>query len=224
MAVSNKGQILIIEGKRTDRSSFSLDLTKKGYLVSSFPNGIRALEHLSTNQPHVIIIDAESMKTSGKRICQQIHETDSTVPIILIVGKNADPEEKVTANERLFMPFTAQKLLNRIKPFLPLSHNDVIRCGLIELDVRHRLVRANNGQPLKLTPRLVLLLRLLMEKHGEVIPREDLFKKAWDTNYTGDTRTLDVHISWLRKALGDNPRSPRYLKTLRGVGYRLDAE
>lgn len=223
MVVSSKGKILIVEGKRTDRPSFSLDLTKKGYFVSSVPNGTRALELLPVNQPHVIVIDAESMKTSGKRICQQLHDMDPAIPIILIVSKNADPEERVMANERLLMPFTAQKLLNRIKPFLPLPHNDVIRCGLIELDIKHRLVRSN-GQLAKLTPRLVILLRLLMEKQGEVILREELFKKAWDTNYTGDTRTLDVHISWLRKALGDNPRSPRYLKTLRGLGYRLDVE
>ena len=223
MAVNSKGKILIIEGKRTERTSFSVDLTKKGYIVSSVPNGSQAIEMLPVVQPHAIIVDAESMKTSGKRICQQIHTTDPSIPIILIVGKNADPEEKVDANERLIMPFTAQKLLNRLKPFLPLSHNDVIRCGMIELDVRHRLVRSN-GQLSRLTPRLVVLLRLLIEKQGAVIPREDLFRKAWETNYTGDTRTLDVHISWLRNALGDNPRSPRFLKTLRGVGYRLDVE
>lgn len=74
-----------------------------------------------------------------------------------------------------------------------------------------------------LTPRLVVILELLIEHRGEVIDRETLYKKAWETEYTGDTRSLDVHISWLRRALESDPRNPRFLKTIRGVGYRLDA-
>jgi DNA-binding response OmpR family regulator len=78
------------------------------------------------------------------------------------------------------------------------------------------------GKSTKLTPRLVTLLQMLMEHHGEVVERETLFKKVWETNYTGDTRTLDVHISWLRRAIELDPEKPKFLKTIRGVGYRLD--
>jgi DNA-binding response OmpR family regulator len=74
----------------------------------------------------------------------------------------------------------------------------------------------------RLTPRLIQLLKTLMEHPGEVIEREKLFSEVWRTEYTGDTRTLDVHISWLRQAIEEDPRNPRYLKTIRGVGYRLD--
>ena len=74
----------------------------------------------------------------------------------------------------------------------------------------------------KLTPRLVALLHILMDHHGEVVEREHLFKKVWETDYTGDTRTLDVHISWLRRAIELDPLKPKFLKTIRGVGYRLD--
>ena len=75
-----------------------------------------------------------------------------------------------------------------------------------------------------LTPRLVELLKALMAQPGEVIDRTVLFSKVWETEYTDDTRTLDVHISWLRQILEDDPRHPRYIKTLRGVGYRLDVD
>ena len=75
-----------------------------------------------------------------------------------------------------------------------------------------------------LTPRLVMLLRILMERPGQVIERAALFSQVWETQYTGDTRTLDVHISWLRQAIEDDPRHPRYIKTVRGMGYRLDVE
>jgi DNA-binding response OmpR family regulator len=78
------------------------------------------------------------------------------------------------------------------------------------------------GKQSKLTPRLVGLLKILMEHRGEVIEREKLFSQVWETEYTVDTRTLDVHISWLREAIEVDPRRPRFLKTIRGVGYRLD--
>lgn len=76
----------------------------------------------------------------------------------------------------------------------------------------------------QLTPRLAGIFKILMEHPGEVIEREALFRQAWETDYTGDTRSLDVHMSWLRLALEENPRHPRYIKTIRGVGYRLDVE
>jgi len=119
------------------------------------------------------------------------------------------------------LPFTAQKLVNRIKPLLPGDGKNMVHAGPLKLDLDKRRVRCLNKSS-KLTPRLIALLRLLMDKHGEVVERDALFKKVWETNYTGDTRTLDVHISWLRQAIEIDPDNPKFLKTIRGVGYRLD--
>ena len=93
--------------------------------------------------------------------------------------------------------------------------------GPLRLDLERRRVHCLSKHS-KLTPRLVALLQVLMKHHGEVVEREVLFKKVWDTDYTGDTRTLDVHISWLRRAIEIDPVKPKFLKTIRGVGYRLD--
>ncbi len=218
-----KGNILLIEGKRTERPSFLHGLTRKGFHVISVPNGSEALKFLEQQKPHLVVVDADSMRTSGKRICFSIREMAPKLAIILVIGADIETDEKTEANEILSLPFTSQKLINRIRPFLPMPNVEIIKAGPLELDVKHRLVRCR-GEQARLTPRLVTLLRLLIDKKGEVILREDLFKKAWDTNYTGDTRTLDVHISWLRIAIGDDPRKPKLLKTLRGVGYRLDVE
>ncbi len=99
----------------------------------------------------------------------------------------------------------------------------MLHVGPIRLDLENKQLRCQ-GRETKLTPRLVLLLKILMKHPGEVLEREHLFKEVWSTDYTEDTRTLDVHISWLRRALEDDPRNPKFLKTVRSVGYRLDVE
>jgi DNA-binding response OmpR family regulator len=123
----------------------------------------------------------------------------------------------------LSLPFTLQKLMNRIRPLLPAEQKDLLQVGGLQLDPIQRWVRIG-GRQTSLTPRLVTLLKILMEHPGEVIEREYLFRTVWDTAYTEDTRTLDVHVSWLRRAIEEDPRNPQHIKTIRGVGYRLDME
>ena len=215
--------ILLVEGKRSDRASFLAGLTKKKFQVESAASGTSALARIEENKPDIIIVDAASMRTSGKRICSSLKEKAPDVPIVLILDEGTSANSDASVDVVLNLPFTLQKLLNRIKPYLPQEPKNVIRVGPIFLDVQNRSVRCQSHQAL-LTPRLVLILRLLMEHAGQVIEREALFSQVWDTTYTGDTRTLDVHISWLRQAIEDDPRHPRYIKTVRGLGYRLDLE
>ncbi len=125
------------------------------------------------------------------------------------------------ADAILTLPFTAQKLINRIRHLLPGDGKTSLHAGAIHLDIDKRMVRCQ-GRQARLTPHLVNLLKAFIERPGEVIERNELFSKVWETNYTDDTRTLDVHISWLRQAIEANPQKPLFLKTIRGVGYRLD--
>lgn len=220
-----KAKILLIEGKKADRPSFVAGLTRKGFQVESVANGSEALGHLDQFEPDVIIINAASMRTSGKRICQSIRAHSNNTHIVLITdGQNADNIEKEDlANVILTLPFTLQKLMNRIRPLLPTDQKDMIQVGMLHLDPVQRWVRMGSRQT-SLTPRLVTLLKILMEHPGEIVEREYLFRTVWDTAYTEDTRTLDVHISWLRRAIEEDPRKPKYIKTVRGIGYRLDME
>jgi len=212
--------LLVIESRHAEIPSFAADLQKKGFDVQIAPNGSKALARLKDIAPSLVVINAASLRSTGLRICQSIHEKDEKLPLVLIV-ENAEGIGKDAADAVLELPFTAQKLVNRIKPLLPGDGKNVLHIGPIRLDLEKRRVRCL-GKSVKLTPRLVTLLQLLMEKHGEVVEREPLFKRAWETNYTGDTRTLDVHISWLRRAIEIDPENPKFLKTIRGVGYRLD--
>ncbi len=216
------GKILVIEGKRAERSSFVGGLTKKGFRVISVPSGNAALNKLEKEQPEIIVIDADSMRTSGKRICQSLRSAAQRTPIILILGNGVNEKDEFEADVIMHLPFTLQKLLNRIKVLLPIKlSNDVMKAGPIDLDLVHRFVKVNEKQ-ISLTPRLTRLLQALMQNPGQVFGRDELFKFVWETDYIGDTRTLDVHVSWLRNLIEEDPRHPDFIKTVRGVGYRLD--
>jgi DNA-binding response OmpR family regulator len=213
--------ILLIEGRRGDHSSFSEELQDKGFKISLAANGNAGLKVIDKVDPHVVVIDAASLRTSGVRICQSFRKTDNELPIILIVEKSVVVPEDVDANLVLHLPFTVQKLINRVKAYQPTDGKYIMKAGPIELNIRTQLVTCN-GQQTKLTPRLVNILQMLINNRGQVVERDPLFKSVWETNYTGDTRTLDVHISWLRQAIEEDPRHPRLIRTVRGVGYILD--
>ena len=215
-----KTTLLVIEGRHAEIPSFASDLQKKGFDVVSAQNGSEAVSQLKQTIPSLVVVNAASLRSTGSRICLSIRKKDSKIPIILIVEKEK-PVDKELADSVLVLPFTVQKLVNRIKALMPGDGDNVVSVGPIRLDLENRRVRSL-GKNTRLTPRLITLLQILMDKHGEVVEREALFKKVWETNYTGDTRTLDVHISWLRRAIELDPDNPKFLKTIRGVGYRLD--
>ena len=215
-----KATLLLVEGRHAEIPSFASDLQKKGFDVVSTQNGGEAVSKLKQTNPSLVIVNAPSLRSTGIRICLSLRKKDAKIPIILIV-ENEKTIDKDLADSILVLPFTVQKLVNRTKALMPGDGNNVLSVGPIRLDLENRRVRTL-GKNAKLTPRLITLLQILMDKHGEVVEREALFKKAWDTNYTGDTRTLDVHISWLRRAIELDPDNPKFLKTIRGVGYRLD--
>ena len=212
--------LLVIEGRHAEIPSFAADLQKKGFDVVSAQNGSEAVSQLKQTNPSLVIVNAPSLRSTGIRICLSIRKKDAKIPIILIVEKEKVMDKELV-DSIVSLPFTAQKLVNRVKALMPGDGNNVVSVGPIRLDLENRRVRSL-GKNTKLTPRLITLLQILMDKHGEVVEREALFKKVWETNYTGDTRTLDVHISWLRRAIELDPDNPKFLKTIRGVGYRLD--
>ncbi len=215
-----KTTLLVIEGRHAEIPSFANDLQKKGFDVVLFQNGTQAVAKLKQCNPGLVVINAASLRSTGIRICLSVRKWDPKVPIILILEKEKNVDKEL-AESVLALPFTVQKLVNRIKALMPGDGENVVSAGPIRLDLENRRVRSL-GKSTKLTPRLMTLLQILMEKHGEVVERDALFKKVWETNYTGDTRTLDVHISWLRRAIELDPDNPKFLKTIRGVGYRLD--
>ena len=215
-------KILWVEGRWTSKPEFVHALTQKGFQVERVTTGKNALKRVGTAKLDLVVVDAASMRTNGKRVCTSIRERVNGLPILVISDpKNPLKEGFECANEILTLPFTQRKLINRIGPLLPSEESRLLKTGPLELDLESHMLRAQ-GKKTVLTPRLVRLLRMLIDHKGEVVERDALFKKVWRTNYTGDTRTLDVHISWLRQAIEKDPKKPKLLNTIRGVGYRLD--
>ncbi len=218
-----KPLLMLIEGKRIDRPSFMAGLIKKGFNVISVPNGGAALIALDKRKPKVVIIDAASMRTAGTRICADIRRKVKKIVIILILPEKYEANTDACADEILVSPFTIQKLLNRLNPYVAINQNKFLEAGPIKLDLEQNWIHCQ-GRKERLTPRLFILMEMLIRNPGIVIEREKLFGKLWETDYMGDMRSLDVHISWLRKAVEKDPRNPVFIKTERGVGYRLEVE
>ena len=216
-----KARLLWIEGKRAESPSFVPSLRKKEYLVDVVPTGSAALERLLDFDPDMVVVNASSMRTSGKRICRELREKSPTLPILMILGANQTLSDESCANIVINLPFTTRKLINRILRLLPSDGEQLLHIGHIRLDLEHKHVRCR-GREARLTPRLTRLLQVLMQNAGVVVKRDQLFREVWSTEYTEDTRTLDVHISWLRDTLEEDPRKPQFIKTIRGVGYRVD--
>lgn len=216
-----KARILWIEGKRAESPSFIPALRKKGFSVETVSTGSEAEARLAEIDPDLVVLNAASMRSSGRRICQNLRQMVNGMPIVVISPQENRFEGDDCANVILTLPFTSRKLVNRILPLLASEPGKVVHVGAIRLDLETNRVRCQ-GRETRLTPRLVQLLEIFLANPGVVQVREDIFREVWKTEYTADTRTLDVHISWLRQALETDQHNPQFLKTIRGVGYRLD--
>lgn len=217
--------ILIIERSGKNEDSFVPSLERKGFEVQSVPSGKMAVDRARKKKPDLIVLDAASLGTSGNRICSSVRTSLNGIPIIhLRSEKHAVGDEKAGPGDiSLDMPFTARKLVNRVERLLPDEAGEVLGDGAVKLNVRSKVVRAY-GREKRLTPKCAGLLELFLKYPGETLNRGFLMKKVWKTDYVGDTRTLDVHVRWLREAVERQPAHPRHVVTVRGIGYRFEPD
>lgn len=213
-----KANILWIGKRSGDSRAFIPSLEEKGYPVSVVSTGKEASQNLDSIKPDIVIVDAASMRTVGTRICSSLRSQQEDLPIILINGPKRLPTNEVVADIRLVLPFTIRKLENRIIPLSPGDGDKVIEAGPIRLDVDRQVISCREKED-HVTPKMVELLKVFMEAPKELHEREALYSKVWRTDYTEDTRSLDVHINWLRKIIEADPTDPQLIRTVRGKGY-----
>ena len=212
-------RVLLIGRSQIKGASYPASL-KKRYDLTIVPNGKQAEMMAARHLPHVIVLDAVSLRTPGNRICSNLHKALPDTPLIHIhPGTKADARSP--ADVLLFQPFSSRKLVNSIERLITLSEDEIITCGPFSLNIPRRTLTTPE-QETQLTPKVALLLETFMRQPGEILDRKALMEQVWHTDYMGDTRTLDVHIRWIRQAIESNPGKPHFLKTVRGVGYRLD--
>lgn len=211
--------ILWIGHVRTKDTGLTQALGKR-YTIVTAASGKQALQLAEQHSPRLIVLDAASMRTPGERLCRTLHAALPGVPIVHI-HPEADGEIDTPADILLLPPFTHRKILSSIERLLDAGDVELLRCGPFQMDVSRRVLIAH-GQETTLTPKLALLAEIFLRHPGQTFDRRTLMEQVWQTDYLGDTRTLDVHIRWMREVLEMNEGKPQYLKTVRGVGYRLD--
>ena len=209
-------RILIIE-----RTGTFADALKKRYAITSVSSGKQALALVKQDDYAVVVLDAISMRTPGDRIARQLKAGLGTIPLIHLHPSPPDNADS-PADVVLHLPFTARKIGNSIERLLNrLGDEGVVICGPFTVNLGRRVL-ITNGQETALTPKLALLVETFLRHPGETLDRKLLMENVWHTSYLGDTRTLDVHVRWIRRAIEEDPSNPHYLKTVRGVGYRLE--
>jgi len=214
-------KVLLLESERANAPSFAAALEKRGYALTVERTAKAALKRSQSLGPDILVLNAASLKTSGARICRQLKTASNGRPIVVIADKKNVPDPNCGASAMLVAPFTPRKLLNSVARLLPGDESTNLQVGPIKLNLAQRRISCA-GREERVTPKQARLLEMFLRAPGQLLSRKAIIKHVWDTDYTGDTRTLDVHMSWLRGVIEPNPRKPRYLKTLRGQGYRLD--
>jgi hypothetical protein len=178
-----------------------------------------ALAELSDNPPHIVLVEIDNKPNSRARFCDMIRYRLPSVAIVA-VGKEA-PQGDFVFDAFLAIPLDGNKAQRLFYKIFDGFKGYQLQQGEILLNTAKRTVKSPRGR-YRMTPKQCMLLHLLMSRVGEVVERQEIMHQVWNTSFMDDTRTLDVHVRWLREAIESDPSAPRYLITVRGVGYRFE--
>ncbi|MCL2140458.1 MAG: response regulator transcription factor [Dehalococcoidia bacterium] len=234
--LNKPARVLVVEDDQTLSGVLKYNLSKEGYLVLSAVDGAQALEVARTENPDIILLDIMMPKLNGLEVCRILRK-ESNIPILMLTAKSEEVDRVVGlelgADDYMSKPFGVHELMARVKAMLrrcQMNQTDntkaeansiILRTGNIEIDeLRHTI--SVNDKFIEFTPREFELMAFLIRNRGRVFRREQLLDKVWGYDYAGDTRTVDVHISWLRQKIENNPQKPTRLVTIRGVGYKFE--
>ncbi len=223
--------VVLIEDDRSIAAPLVRTLEGMGYTVSTAADGASGLEMALARQPDLVILDIMLPEMDGWEVCKAIR-LKSVVPILMLTALSDEVDRVVGlelgADDYLTKPFSTRELIARIKALLrrvefdatQSTRKNLVTVGELKIDLDRRQV-FKADQELNLRFKEFELLSLLVENAGEIVTRADIFDKVWGTEWLGDMRTLDVHIRWLREKLEDDPGQPKYIQTVRSVGYRF---
>jgi two-component system, OmpR family, response regulator RegX3 len=228
---SQKRTILLVEDERSITEPLADALGREGFEPHVAGTVADALEQAARLEPDLVLLDVMLPDGSGFDVCRELRR-ESKVPIIMLTARGEEADRviglELGADDYVVKPFSAREVVARIRAVLrradtpepERAREGVVEIGDVRLDAPKREVLLA-GKPVELSRKEFDLLELLMRNAGSVVKRERLIEDVWDTNWFGSTKTLDVHVSALRRKLGDDSGDPRYLHTVRGVGFRF---
>ena len=224
-----KRRILMIEDEESISEPLAAALLREGFQTDVAGTVADALEAFRSRPPELVLLDIMLPDGDGRDVLREIRSA-SRVPVIMLTARGEEMDRivglELGADDYVSKPFSAAELIARIRAVLRRtaapapSGRSVLAIGEISMNLDTREVTLT-GEPVSLTLKEFELLRMLMEEAGKVVRRTDLMDEVWDPNWYGSMKTLDVHVSSLRKKLGDDPNEPRYIRTVRGVGFRF---
>ena len=221
--------ILVVEDETTLRETLAEALEAEGFQVVQAADGRAALARFRADRPDLVILDLMLPELSGIEVCRIIR-AESGVPIVMLTAKDSELDKVVGlelgADDYVTKPFSLRELSARIRALFRRSEQaatsvngpSIVDLGRVQVDLAgHRLLR--DGQALPIKPKAFELLAFLLRNPGQAFTRDQLLEHVWGYDYAGETRTVDVHVHWLRSTLEDDASAPQFIHTVRGVGY-----
>ena len=226
------GRILLVEDEPAISDAVAYALRESGYDVQTVDDGERALEEARTKRYDLMVLDLVLPNLSGLTVCRTLRAENNDLPIVMLTARDGELERveglDTGADGYVTKPFSVAELVSRVRSLLRRRELDgvgtgsVLAVGGLRLDVARHGATVD-GKPIMLTRSEFRLVALLASKPGTPFTREELIEHLWESDFVGDRRAIDVHVSNLRRKLEQDPRHPRRLVTVRGVGYKLIA-
>jgi len=222
-------RVLVVEDEESYSDALSYMLRKEGFEVAIATNGHDALTEFDRNGADIVLLDLMLPGLPGTEVCRQIRAT-SSVPVIMVSAKDDEVDKVVGlelgADDYVTKPYSPRELVARIRAVLRRGAESelappTLEAGPVRMDVERHVVTVN-GEQQRLPLKEFELLEMFLRNAGRVLTRGQLIDRVWGSDYVGDTKTLDVHVKRLRAKLEPNPSEPKYLVTVRGLGYKLD--
>ncbi|EGQ3955277.1 DNA-binding response regulator [Staphylococcus pseudintermedius] len=228
-------RVLVVDDEQSIVTLLKYNLEQSGYVVEVAQDGEEALQKEKETKPDLIVLDVMLPKKDGIEVCKTIRSDKNQVPILMLTAKDDEFDRvlglELGADDYMTKPFSPREVVARVKAILRRSSLvDHVRKEGEDEDIVIGSIRIRpdffevyrNDELLELTPKEFELLLYLVERQGRVITREHMLNSVWNYEFAGDSRIVDVHISHLRDKLEENPKQPQFIKTVRGLGYKLE--